>query len=158
VRELGVDMHCELIGYGPMREQIETLKKALALGERVSVRVGLSHSDVVARLATVDVFVLTSSWEGMPGSVLEAMASGLPVIASNVNGTREVVADGVTGFLVPMNDAEATAEALVKLARDPKLRHRMGALGRARIQEHFSVERMVAKKERFYLELPLKPH
>jgi glycosyltransferase involved in cell wall biosynthesis len=153
IRESGVDMQCELIGYGPMKRQIEALTRELALDDRVIVTGGLSPAEVRLRLAGADVFVLTSMWEGMPGSVLEAMAAGLPVVASNVNGTSEVIQDGVTGFLVPQDDADATAEALLRLARDPELRQRMGSAGRERIRQHFSVARMVSEREKLYTRL-----
>jgi glycosyltransferase involved in cell wall biosynthesis len=153
IRESGVDMQCELIGYGPMRRQIEAVTRELGLDDRVIVVGSVSPEEVCLRLAGADVFVLTSQWEGMPGSVLEAMAAGLPVVASKVNGTSEVIQDGVTGFLVPQDDADATAEALIRLARDPELRQRMGAAGRERITQHFSVARMVSEKEELYTRL-----
>jgi glycosyltransferase involved in cell wall biosynthesis len=153
VRDAGVHINCDLIGYGPMENRISGLVRGLDLDDRVTVLTGLNHSGVSRRLAGADVFVLTSLWEGMPGSVLEAMAVGLPVVATNVNGTREVVQDGVTGLLVPRDDADAAARAVLRLARDAKLRRGMGAAGRARVQQKFSVDRMVAEKEALYTRL-----
>lgn len=153
VRDSGIDMHCSLIGHGPLAEEIWALTTCLNLTDRVAVLGSVSHSEVGSKLAEADIFVLTSMWEGMPGSVLEAMAAGLPVVATDVNGTSEVVQDRVTGFLVPADDAVATAEALISLARDKNLRHRMGAAGRERIRQHFTVDRMVSAKEALYKQL-----
>jgi glycosyltransferase involved in cell wall biosynthesis len=111
------------------------------------------RDDVPQLLALMDVFVLASHWEGLPNVVLEAMAAGLPVVATTVGGTPEVVVDGVTGFLVPPRDPEALADAILRLLRDPDLRRRMGEAGRARVAEHFSVEQMVGKTEALYEQL-----
>jgi glycosyltransferase involved in cell wall biosynthesis len=89
----------------------------------------------------------------MSNAILEAMAAGLPVVATAVGGTPEVVVDGVTGFLVPPRDPEALADAILCLLRDPELRKRMGTVGRARVTEHFSVEQMVGKTEALYEQL-----
>ena len=90
------------------------------------------RSDVAAILAASDVFVLPSHFEGLPMSVIEAMLCGLPVVATDIRGPREQVADGVTGLLVPAGDADALRGALVRLAGDAGLRGRMGHAGRAR--------------------------
>ena len=83
-------------------------------------------------------------------AVLEAMAAGLPVVATAVGGTPEVVVDGVTGLLVPPRDPHALAEAILRLLRDPDLRKRMGGAGRERVAAHFSVEQMVQRTEKLY--------
>jgi glycosyltransferase involved in cell wall biosynthesis len=85
--------------------------------------------------------------------VLEAMAAGLPVVATDVGGMAEAVIDGVTGFLVPPDDADALARALGRLVGDPELRTRMGAAARARYEEHFSPARQARAYEALYDEL-----
>ncbi|WP_437480227.1 glycosyltransferase [Sorangium sp. So ce1014] len=101
-------------------------------------------ADTRAFLSDLDMFALIAEPAGCPNASLEAMAEGLPVVATAVGGMSEQVDDGVTGRLVPPGDAEALAGALVELAEDPARRARMGAAGWERARERFSLERMVA--------------
>jgi glycosyltransferase involved in cell wall biosynthesis len=119
-------------GEGPQRSYLIGVPGLEVLGER---------DDVPQLLAGADVFVLSTLSEGMPISVLEAMATGLPVVASAVGGIPEVVVDGETGLLVPPRDPEALAEALRTLLADAALRRRLGQAGRRRAQELFDVPR-----------------
>jgi glycosyltransferase involved in cell wall biosynthesis len=89
----------------------------------------------------------------MPNAVLEAMAAGLPVVATAVGGTPDVVVQGATGLLVPPDDATALAAALDRLIYDPDLRRTMGAEGRRRVQARFSVQQMVERTQALYREL-----
>jgi len=98
------------------------------------------RDDVAAVLARADVFVLSSTSEGLPLSILEAMAAGLPVVASSVGGVPEAVEDGATGLLVPPRDPVRLAAALERLLVDPALRRRLGSNGRERVREHFGLE------------------
>lgn len=86
-------------------------------------------------------------------ALLEAMAAGLPVVATGVGGSPEVVVDGVTGLLVPPGDAAALADALTRLAQDPDLRHEMGAAGKQRVEAQFSLSSTVAALNNLYEEL-----
>jgi glycosyltransferase involved in cell wall biosynthesis len=136
------DWRLEIVGDGPDREELEALRRALALGE--NVRFAGGRSDVPSLLAAAGVFVLSSRSEGLPISVLEAMAAGLPVVASDVGGLREQVVDGETGLLVPAGDPERLADALRSLLDDAPRRAAMGAAGRARAEELFDLPRFRA--------------
>ena len=127
-----------IVGEGPQREALERELRALGLTERVHL-LG-ERRDVPRLLAAADVFVLATRSEGHPVSVLEAMAAGLPVVASRVGGVPEQVVDGETGVLVDPGDPDALATALARLAADPSLRRRMGDAGRTRAEERFDLE------------------
>ncbi len=102
------------------------------------------RNDVPELMKAADVVCLTSDAEALPLSILEAMAFGKPVVATDVGGVRDAVVDGVTGFVVEPGDISSFAAAILKLAHDPGLAARMGAAGRARHAERFTIERMVA--------------
>jgi glycosyltransferase involved in cell wall biosynthesis len=119
------------------------LLRDAGLGARLRL---LGHRDDVAELmAAADLFVLPSRFEGLPMSVIEAMLTGLPVIAANVRGPAEQVVPEVTGLLVPPGDAPALAAALQRLAADPALRARMGAAGRLRAVERYDEAKVLAR-------------
>jgi glycosyltransferase involved in cell wall biosynthesis len=109
----------------------------------------LSPDEVRERLLRADVFVLASAWEGMPGSALEAMAVGLPVVATDVTGTNEVVVHGETGLLVPPDDPVALATALATMLTDAGLCRSLGAAARRRVAAVFSVDRLVRERTTF---------
>ena len=113
------------------------------LGGRLKL-LGYRH-DVEAVLAAADIFTLPSYHEALPMSVIEAMLSGLPVVASDINGPREQVVDGATGLLVPARKAAPLAAALARLAADPGQRARMGAAGRARALERYDEAKITAR-------------
>ena len=96
-------------------------------------------------LAASDVFALPSRFEGLPMSVVEAMLTGLPVVATDVRGPREQVVDGETGFLVPPFEVPPLAQALRRLAADPALRARTGEAGRARALERYTEAEVLAR-------------
>jgi glycosyltransferase involved in cell wall biosynthesis len=125
-----------LVGDGRERAELEARIAVAGVADRVEL-VG-DRDDVPEQLARADVFVLSSRSEGAPMSILEAMAAGLPVVASAVGGVPELVADGQTGLLVAAGDSAALAGALRRLLEDPPLRARMGAAGAARVRERFS--------------------
>ena len=151
VRDRLPDVHLLLVGDGELHADLT--RQAHTLGVATSVTFTGYRSDILDILATLDLFVLPSLWEGLPNALLEAMAAGLPVVATAVGGTPEVVVDGVTGFLVPPRDPQALADAILRLLRDPELRQRMGEAGRARVAAHFSIEQMVHKTEALYEQL-----
>jgi glycosyltransferase involved in cell wall biosynthesis len=96
---------------------------------------------------------MSSLWEGLGLVFLEAMAAGLPVLATRVSAVPEVVVDGETGLLVPPSDAEALAEGFGRLAADPSACKRLGAAGRARVRERFGLDRMVEETLAIYREV-----
>jgi glycosyltransferase involved in cell wall biosynthesis len=109
------------------------------------------RSDVPAVLSRLEIFCLTSDSEGTPNAVLEAMAAGLPVIATRVGGIPRIVDDGVSGFLVERGDVNGFAEALRMLLRDPQRAILMGAAGRTRVESDFGTNTIVRKFEEYYL-------
>lgn len=118
-------------------------RAAAVLGPRLR-RLGYRH-DVARLLAAADVFCLPSHFEGLPMSVIEAMLTGLPVVATDIRGPREQVVHGETGYLVPPMQVAPLAAALARLAADPALRGRMGAAGRARALERFDEAKVIAR-------------
>lgn len=142
------EAYLAVIGDGPERAPLASLAGSLGVASRI--RWTGHRRDVSRCLPAFDLFVQPSLYEGLPNAVLEAMAAGLPVVATAVGGTPEVVADGVTGILVPPRDPDALAEAIVCLLRDPDLRCKMGQMGRERVAQWFTVERMVEQTERIY--------
>jgi len=137
-----------LIGDGELRPELERRFAAAGVSDRV--RLPGARNDIPSQLAMLDLLVLPSRWEGMPNAALEAMASGLPVVATRVGGTPEVVADGETGVLVAPGDADALAEALGRLIHSPALRAQMGAAGRTRVESYFALNRIVAAVQELY--------
>ena len=142
----GVEYRCDLVGEGPMRHAVERTIVAHGLSDRVQVLGGQPRPEVVRLLASSDVAVLASHptpdgrREGIPVALMEAMASGLPVVSSDISGIPELVEPGVSGLLVPSGDPLALADALERLANDPGLRERMGREGRRRILTEFDLE------------------
>jgi glycosyltransferase involved in cell wall biosynthesis len=140
---------CEavIVGDGPDRAAVESEVRRLGLDS--VVRLAGVRDDVPELLATADLFVLSSRSEGLPLSILEAMAAGLPVVASSVGGVPEVVVDGETGYLVPPGDPRSLAGAIERLLDDSALRRRLGAAGRIRVAERFDL----ASAQRAHLDL-----
>jgi glycosyltransferase involved in cell wall biosynthesis len=126
-----------IVGDGPDRATIEA--EIERLGLEGSVRLAGERDDIPAQLAAADAFVLSSGSEGLPVSVVEAMAAGLPVVASAVGGLSELVVDGESGFLVQGGNADELGAALGRLITDRELRRRMGAAGRARAEQLFDL-------------------
>jgi glycosyltransferase involved in cell wall biosynthesis len=149
VAERFADARLLVAGDGPERAAVERRIRILSLESRVTL---LGWQPDVARVyGASDACVLTSSgWEGLPLSLLEAMAAGLPVVATQAGGTLEAVDPEVSGLVVPRRSPEALAHALCRLASDPGLRRRMGEAGRRRATLEFSLARMVQETEAVY--------
>jgi glycosyltransferase involved in cell wall biosynthesis len=139
-----------VIGDGPLRAQVEALAAELGIGEKL-ILTGLRR-DVPELMAAMDIFVLSSLWEGLPRVLPQAMATGLPVVATAVDGSAEAVTHGVNGYLVPPGNWDALAQAVVELAQDPDKRSRMGRAGQERVGE-FGAVKMVAEIAALYVEL-----
>jgi len=152
LRDRGHNVRCVLIGTGPTLESCRRFARELGVDEHVEMLGELSQPNTLQAVAAADVFALCSLWEGLPGSVLEAMALGLPVVATKVSGTSEVVVDEATGFLVPVDDIEALAGALARVLSDAALRQRMGEAAKTRATQ-YSFERVVQAKDALYREL-----
>lgn len=140
-----------LVGDGPEREKIETLTREKKLEANVRL-LGL-RTDIGRLLPAADLFLLTSISEGIPLTVIEAMAAGLPVVATQVGGMPEVIEADQSGLLVPSGDDAALAEAVLRLADDPHLRRQLGLAGRARAYALFSETRMHSEYQRLYQEM-----
>ena len=137
-----------IVGDGPCRRALETKVADLGLGGRV--RLLGEREDVPVILAALDVFVLSSVGEGMSNAILEAMATGLPVVATGVGGNPELVVDGTTGFLVEPRSPAALAGPLRRYLADPAVLARHGAAARGLAEAEFSLERMVGEYEQLY--------
>ena len=137
-----------LVGDGPARSSLERQAQALGIAPHVDM---LGMVPEGARtLAQMSVFVLPSYVEGMSNALLEAMAAGLPVVATDVGGNAEVVVAGQTGLIVPPRDPGALAEAIRVLIEDPERARAMGAAGRARAMEQFTLQQMIARYQALY--------
>jgi glycosyltransferase involved in cell wall biosynthesis len=137
-----------IVGEGELKSSLVKLCAELGLENRVLF---LGHrEDVNLLLDFMDIFILSSHSEGCAISLLEAMASGKPVIATRVGGNPELVLEGKTGFLVPPAEPEKLAERIIFLLRNEDLRVKMGDEGRKRVNEKFSLETMLKNYEELY--------
>ena len=150
-RPAGRNLRYCVIGDGPDEKTVRAAIDQEGLRDRFSL-VG-SRRDAVSLLPAFDIFVLTSKSEGLPNTVMEAMAAGLPCVCTDVGGCRELVEEGMTGYLVAADDPRALAERILDLAADPSRRARMGQAGRRRISTGYSVEQLVSRVEQILLRL-----
>jgi len=139
-----------VVGDGPLRDQVEALSARLGLSDRL-IFTGLRR-DVPELMATFDIFVLSSLWEGLPRVLPQAMASGLPIVATAIDGNAEAVRDGVNGLLVPPGKPAALAEAVIRLLDNPQMARQMGEAGRA-LADEFGAAKMTGEIARLYKEL-----
>ena len=137
-----------LVGNGPQRSLLE--QQIEKKGIRDSVTLLGWRSDIPKILADCDIFLLSSDSEGFPMVLVEAMATGKPIIATSVGGVPEIVEDGINGFLVAPGDSHAFAEAILKLSRDEKLREEMGRKGREKAEKEFNMKITALKYQKLY--------
>ena len=130
IKEARRNFQVQIVGEGPIRPQLERLVKKTHLEDKVEFTGAVNYERLRGLYQKADIFVLPSLAEGMPCTILEAMACGLPVIATSVQGSEEVVQDGVNGFLVRPRDPAKLGQALVKLINDPNYARRMGEQAR----------------------------
>jgi colanic acid/amylovoran biosynthesis glycosyltransferase len=149
--DAGVDVHVRIVGDGPLRTDVTNRIEAAGLGDRIELLGALDRAAIARLHHDVDVLVAPSvptksgKREGIPVVLMEAMASGLPVVASRLSGIPELVIDGVTGALVTPGDASALAGALRRLANDPAVGEAWGRAGRDRVIEGFDLDRNAAR-------------
>jgi glycosyltransferase involved in cell wall biosynthesis len=150
LRDQGLNFVCHLVGDGPLRKETERRIAGAGLETHVIIHGGQTRSKVARMMAEADLAVLAShptprgKKEGIPVALMEAMACGLPVVASRISGIPELVEDGHTGFLVSPGDPAALAEAVQMLAGDPTLRDRMGQAGREKVVAEFDLQQNAA--------------
>jgi glycosyltransferase involved in cell wall biosynthesis len=145
------DAHLAVLGDGVLGPDLKEWARASEVGPRIHF-LGW-HEDMAAALADCDVVALSSRNEGTPVCLIEAMAAGKPVVATDVGGTPSVVDDGETGFLVPPHDPVALAERLETVLSDRELARRLGGQGRIVAQERFGLDRLVSDMRSLYSEL-----
>lgn len=145
------DVYLLLVGDGPEREALERFVREVNIESRVLF---LGHrQDIPAILPLLDLFCLASDFEGMSNSVMEAMAVGLPVLASDIPPNRELVLEATTGHLIPVGDRAGFARAALSLLERPEKAQQMGAAGRERMATEFSVARMISGYAQIYREV-----
>lgn len=138
-----------IVGDGPCRSELETLAGSLSIGHKI-LFTG-ERQDIPDLLKAMDLFVLPSLAEGISNTILEAMATGLPVVATRVGGNPELVADGLTGLLVPKGDSGALASAIAQYLLSPDLMKRHGTAARERAISRFALSGMIDAYQKLYL-------
>jgi glycosyltransferase involved in cell wall biosynthesis len=141
-----------IVGNGPLAAKLRSRSATLGLEQEERFQLVPFRASAAAYLAATDIYALTSSWEAMPMGVLEALAAGVPQVATRVGGTAEAVTPE-TGMLVEAGDPRAFAEATVELLRDPRRRAAMGRASRERHRRLFAVERVVRETAALYDEV-----
>ncbi len=145
LQDRGVNFRCVIVGYGPMREELSNLIEELDVAGSVSLAGKMTQDQIAAMYRTAAVFALPclvtddGDRDGIPNVLIEAMAQQLPVVSTEVSGISELVEPMENGLLVPQKNACALAEALDVLLHEPELRRQMGASGRKKVMQHFSI-------------------
>ncbi|HET9910060.1 MAG TPA: glycosyltransferase family 4 protein [Anaerolineales bacterium] len=138
-----------ICGEGPLRSQLEKQIRDMGLSDHV--RLLGAWDDVAPLVASADIFVLPSRWEGLSRALMEAMAAGLPSIAAQVDGIKDLITDDVNGLLIPAEDSEALENSILQLIKDAEMRKRIGAAGQAHVLTVHSVDDMCLKYYRVML-------
>jgi glycosyltransferase involved in cell wall biosynthesis len=144
------DLSLDIVGEGPRREQLAQLAFACGVADRVRFHGFMNRTRLDAMYGRADLFVLTSEAESCSMALLEAMAAGLPLVATKVGGTVELIESGHNGLLVEAGDAEQLGTALDRLAEDPAERERFSAANRALVRERFSWRSTARQYERVF--------
>ena len=158
LRDRGLDFHCEIVGKGAQKSLLEQLIREWHLREHVRLAGPLAHQEVLAYYQHTHLMVLPcitakdGNRDGLPVSIVEALACGVPVISTPATGIPEAVHDGVNGILVPQGDAAALADAIEKLIRNPDLLSRLRAEARPSVLDLFDERRTVARLHELFME------
>jgi glycosyltransferase involved in cell wall biosynthesis len=140
-----------VIGDGPRRNELEMMVESLGLSKVISF-LG-NRSDVRQLLPVLDLVIQTSNFEGLPNVIMEAMSAGLPVIATDAGGTKELMVHQETGYLIPCGDENQLVKKLSELLKNPLKMQKMGSKGKAYIRQYFSINQLVEKTQNLYLNL-----
>ena len=147
LRDLGLEFQCEIAGSGPEYAKLKELTASLSVGDQVTITgQALKQEEIEEWMSTGNIFAQPCCWsadndvDGIPRSLMEAMAVGLPSIATNVAGIPDLIEDQTTGLLIPEHDAEALAKAIESLIDDPLLRYHLSKSGRQIIEQRFNLE------------------
>lgn len=147
LRDYYSNVYYLIVGTGEKEKELKNYVLFSNLGDRIKF-LGY-RKDIPEILNAVDIFALTSLREGLPRAIMEAIAAGKPIVATNVRGNRDLVVDGVNGYLVPVNDVEATAKAIAKLASNKILRTKMGEEGKKIIRD-YAIEKVLKEMDEVY--------
>jgi glycosyltransferase involved in cell wall biosynthesis len=145
VEQAGLEFRCEIYGGGPMREELDTMVRARGLASRISFHGARPQDELVRAYARASLFVLApvvvadGDRDGIPNVLVEAMASGVPVVSTRMSGIPELIEDGASGLLVEPGDAAGLAEAIKRLLINPQLASRLAAAGRLTVQRDFDL-------------------
>lgn len=145
-----------IVGNGPLRNELEDYSKKLGIENNV-VFTG-ERSDIPELLQSMNIFVMSSLYEGMSNAIMEAMLSGLPVVATDVGGNRELIVQNETGYLCPLKDTEAFVNIIVSLINNESKAKKLGENGRRKILNEFTIEKMIQNTESIYKNLLEKKH
>jgi glycosyltransferase involved in cell wall biosynthesis len=144
------EFELELVGEGEQRSTLERMVSELGLARRVHFVGWVARDHIADHYRCADIFVTATTWEGMPNTVLEAMACGLPIVGTQASGLRELVHDGLNGYLVPIKDPDALSQALARLIGNGYERRRMGRQSRKLAESEFAWEYIAEQYVKIY--------
>lgn len=143
----------KIVGEGELLESLKDQAERLGIYEAVEFLGRRQPAEIPDILAGFDIFVQASNWEAFGIAIVEAMACGLPVVATRVEGVVDIIEEGVDGFLVPPEDPKVLADRILQLLRDPHLRARIGVKARRKVEANFDIREMTDRMARIYQEL-----
>ena len=144
------DIHCHILGDGPERQGLEGLTRSLGVASAITFFGSVPYEDVPGRLAEADVFVRPARSEGMGNAFVEALAAGLPVVGTPVEGILDIIEDGKTGLFAKVGDPIDVADKIIRLLHDPALSRRIADAGSAMVRERFSWDGIAAGYARVF--------
>jgi len=152
LKEKGIALECNIVGEGSERPALEDMISRYGLGQHVRLMGARSQVDIFSYLNTARLFVLPSLSEGIPVSLMEAMAMELPVVATQITGIPELVTDGMNGFLVAPRDPEALAARIEQLLSEPSLAVEFGKNGRRKVEDEFDLKKNAKSLEELFVQ------